>query len=55
MEHWTGEVTEHVSGLMVRSRGSNTLPLMVMAKDEPHGALSATTDATGIFGSVVCD
>ena len=35
MEHWTGEETEeHVSGLMVRSRGWNTQPVLVMSKDE---------------------
>ncbi|MDH4085191.1 MAG: filamentous hemagglutinin N-terminal domain-containing protein [Nitrospira sp.] len=36
MEHWTGEVPEdHVSHLMVRSRGLNTQPPLVMSKDEP--------------------
>ena len=35
MEHWTGEVPEeHVSRLMVRSRGWNTEPALVMSKDE---------------------
>ncbi|MDH5739418.1 MAG: filamentous hemagglutinin N-terminal domain-containing protein [Nitrospira sp.] len=35
MEHWTGEVPEnHVSRLMVRSRGWNTQPSLVMSKDE---------------------
>jgi hypothetical protein len=35
MEHWTGEKPEdHVSHLIVRSHGWNTLPLLVMAKDE---------------------
>ncbi len=36
MEHWTGEVpADHVSRLMVWSRGLNTQPLLVMSKDEP--------------------
>jgi filamentous hemagglutinin family protein len=35
MEHWTGEVPEeHVPRLMVRSRGWNTEPALVMSKDE---------------------
>ncbi len=35
MEHWTGEVPEeHVSRLMVRSRGWNTQPLLVVSKDK---------------------
>ena len=34
MEHWTGEEKEHASGLMVRSRGLNTQPPLVMSKDE---------------------
>lgn len=34
MEQWTGEEKEHASGLMVRSRGSNTQPTLVMSKDE---------------------
>jgi hypothetical protein len=34
MEHWTGEDTEHASGLMVRSRRSNGLPLMAGGKDK---------------------
>jgi large exoprotein involved in heme utilization and adhesion len=35
MEHWRGEVPEeHVSRLMVRSRGLNRQPLLVMSKDQ---------------------
>lgn len=35
MEHWTGEAPdEHVSRLMVRSRGWNTQPLLVVSKDK---------------------
>jgi len=34
MEHWMGEDTEHASGLMVRSRRSKGLPLMVGVKDK---------------------
>lgn len=35
MEHWTGEKPEeHVSRLMVRNRGWNTQPLLVVSKDK---------------------
>ncbi len=37
MEHWMGEEREkHVSRLMVRSRGLNTQPSLIMSKDETN-------------------
>lgn len=33
MEHWTGENTEHASGLIVRNRGSKSSPTLARQKD----------------------